>query len=229
MKLLFGAVHARHVLERHVGAFAVFEDLGLGLADVEDLATACWAASEPPHEEHPHHDHQAEENDPREDLAAPFVGGLVTQVEAVAFLQFLQFRLVRLPLRDVHAGVRPGVQGLEELRVGFAPGQAVSDRLCEVEVGARAIVADSGDLAFFSHLLEIWPLHLALGGGIPHHHHGEQEHGHNGVHPVEIHLAPGLVALLLSLARRGCVLVVHCQSIVLWRSVGASPQSSSSA
>ena len=229
VQFLLGAVHTRHVLERHVGALAVFKDLGLGLADVEDLSAARRSTAQPPHQEHPHHDHQAEENDPREDLAAPFVGGLVAQVEALAFLQLLQFGLVRLPFRNVHARIRASIKRLQQLRVGLAPVQAVSDHFGEVEVGARAVVADPCDLAFLRHFFEVGPLNLALGGGIPHHHHREQEHGNNGVHPVEIHLAARLVALLLSLARRGCVLVVHCQSVVLWCSAGASPHSSSSA
>ena len=229
VQFLFGAVHTRHVLERHVGALAILKHLGLGLADVEDLTAARRASAESSHQEHPNHDHQAEENDPRQDLTTPFVGGLVTQVKAMALLQLLHFSLVRLPFGNVHAGVCACVQGLKELGVGFAPIQAVSDGLGEVEVGTCAVVADPSDLAFFSHLFEIRPLHLTLGGGIPHHDHGEQEHGDNGVHPVEVHLAARLVALLFSLARRGRAFVVHCQSVVWCRSVGASPHNSSSA
>ena len=229
MQLLLGTVHPGDVFESHVGALTVFKNLGFGLADVEDLAAARRTASKSPHEEHPDHDHQPEENDPREYLPTPFVGGLVTQVEALAFLQFLHFGLVCFALGNVHAGVSAGVERLEQLRIGFPPCQTVPDRLGEVEFGTRAVVADARDLTLLGHFFELGPLHLTLGGRVADHHHGEQEHGYNRIHPVEIHLAARLVARLLSLVGRACLLVVHGQSVVLCCSVGASPHSSSKA
>ena len=89
LEFLLRAIHARHITEGHVGALSLFEDLGFGFADVEDLASARRSASKATHQEHPHHDHQAEENDPRQDLAAPFIGGIVKQVKSVRLLQFL--------------------------------------------------------------------------------------------------------------------------------------------
>ena len=89
LEFFLRAIHARHVVEGYVGALSLFEDLGFGFADVEDLASPWRTTSEATHQEHPHHDHQAEENDPRQDLAAPFVGRIVAQVKSVRLLQFL--------------------------------------------------------------------------------------------------------------------------------------------
>ena len=194
LEFFLRAIHARHVVEGHVGALSLFEDLGFGFADVEDLASAWCTTSEATHQEHPHHDHEAKENDPRQDLATPFVWRIVAQVKSVRLLQFLQVGLVSLSVRDVHRRIRAGVKGLQKLRIGLFPKQAVPHFLGEEQVGRVAVVGHPGDLTGFGHFFELGPLHLLLPAGFSQHDRGQQEHGHNGIHPVEVHLTAWFAA-----------------------------------
>ncbi len=231
VKFFLGAVHASHVFERDVRAFALFEDLRLGFADVEDLASSWCTTAKATHQEHPHHHHQAQENDPRQDLTSPFVGWIVPQLKPVLLLQLFQIGLVSFSIGDVHGRVSTCVQGLKQLGFRLVPGQAVSNRLGEEQIGGVAIVRHTSDLPIFDHLLELGPLHLLLASRFPEHDHGQQEHGHDGVHPVKVHLTAWFSARGVGLAGRVAAgfFLVHVVQFEVWCWAGASPHNSSKA
>ena len=113
LKFLLGTIDTCDVVEGHVRAFSLFEDLRFGFADVEDLASTWSSSAKATHQEHPHNHHQAKEDDPLQDLTTPFVGRFIAQFEAMFFLQVLQIGLVIISDRNVHRCVGSRVQRLE--------------------------------------------------------------------------------------------------------------------
>ena len=120
MEFLFGTVHTGNVFEGDISAFSLLEDLGLRLANVEDLSSTSRPAAQSPHQEHPYHHHKAQEDHPRQDLSSPLVGWLVTKFKTMGLLKLLQIPLVIVSPGDVHGGVGSGIKGLQQLGLRLA-------------------------------------------------------------------------------------------------------------
>ena len=203
VEFLLRSVDPSHVFERHIRALAFFKDLRLRFADVEDLASTRSPSTKAAHQKHPHHHHQSQENDPRQNLTTPFVGRVVPQVKPVTLLEFFQVGLVRLAVGNIHGGICARIQHLQQLGLRLPPRQAVSDLFGEKQARRVSIVGDALDLARFHHLFEFRPLDALLRSRLPHHGRRQQQHRHDGINPIKIHWPTGLVPRLSFLAGLG--------------------------
>ena len=100
-QLVLRTVQSRYVFEIDVGSFSFFKELCFGFSDVENLAATTAAAAESAHQQHPHADHQGEEDDIREHLLAPLIDRFIYVSEVVGLRQVFEVLEVGIPCRNV--------------------------------------------------------------------------------------------------------------------------------
>ena len=105
-QFLLRTVQSSHILEVDLGGILLVEELRLGLADVEDLASTSTASSEAAHEHHPHAHHDSKHNDVEQQLLAPFVGALVGHRHHAVCRQLIEPVDVLFRRRNLHDEVR---------------------------------------------------------------------------------------------------------------------------
>ena len=146
-QLLFGPFEARYILEVDLGRILLVEELRLGLADVEDLASASTTASEAAHEHHPHAHHDGEHDDVEHQLLSPFVGTLVGHRHHAVRGELIQPVNVLFRGGDFHDEVRALHQPSAEGAAFLALHDGIAGGIRVPRLGHHAVV---GELAEFS-------------------------------------------------------------------------------